>query len=318
MKRFLGRLYDILWQDNLKLLFLFLICLLPAPSWYLSAEIEAKAPPIRTVELDLNSFEYYPVNFKQAAKPELSAYSAVIIDLVSKTVMLAKNPDIQLAPASTTKIMTALVALDYYSLDQVLTMGEIETTGQQMGLEPGEQIQVKNLLYGLLVKSGNDAAYALADQYPGGREAFVAEMNRKLTDYHLYNTHFKNPAGFDQAGHYSTVRDLVLLSAEALKNPIFKEMISTAGLTISDVRAEHFHELENVNQLLGRIPGLKGIKTGWTAGAGECLISLIERDGRQVIIGILNSQDRFGETEILVNWVFDNFDWQPVEDYSNH
>lgn len=308
--------YEQIFKKPLRLLFLLFICLLPPASPYFTQNVIALEPVVRQVEVNLEKIHLYPANITGNPAPPISAYSALVIDVDSKTVMYERNPDVYLAPASTTKMMTALVALDYFKLDDELIMDRVEEIGQSMGLQVGEKISVKSLLYGLLVKSGNDAAFALADDYPGGLSAFVDKMNQKANDLNLKNTQFKNPSGIDQTGHYSTVRDLIFLAREVIKKPLLAEMVSTSGMTIADASGVNFHELENVNQLLGRVPGVKGIKTGWTAQAGECLISLTERNGHQVIIGLLKSQDRFGETEKLIDWVFTNFEWQEVKDYS--
>jgi D-alanyl-D-alanine carboxypeptidase (penicillin-binding protein 5/6) len=308
--------YQQVFKKPLRLFLLLFICLLPPTNPYFTKKVIAKKPIIRQVDIDLSNPHLYPVNITGNPAPAVSAYSVLVVDVGSKTVMLARHPDTFLSPASTTKMMTALVALDYFKLDDVLLMDRVEEIGQTMGLEIGEKISVKNLLYGLLVKSGNDAAFALADEYPGGMKVFVTKMNQKAVKLNLKNTQFKNPSGIDQAGHYSTVRDLVFLAREVIKKPLLAEMVATNGVTITDASGINFHELENVNQLLGQVPGVKGIKTGWTAQAGECLISLTERNSHQVIIGVLKSQDRFGESEKLINWVFDNFQWQEVKDYS--
>ncbi|MBU0618641.1 D-alanyl-D-alanine carboxypeptidase [Patescibacteria group bacterium] len=298
----------------LRCLFLFFLCFLPCSNAYLTTQVQAQRPPVRQLEAPELKLERYPLNQTNKTAPYLSAYSAIVVDGLSKTVMFSKNPDVRLRPASTTKIMTALVALDHYSLNKVIILDEVEEIGQQMGLEEGEQLTIESLLYGLLVKSGNDAAFALAQYYDGGPPAFINAMNQKAQVFNLNNTQFKNPSGIDQFDHYSTVRDLALLTAEALKSPVFTEIVSTAGVTIGDIEEKNFHELENVNQLLGKIPGLKGVKTGWTALAGECLVTMVERNDRQIITVLLKSEDRFGETEKLIDWVFANFEWVEIKE----
>jgi len=294
-------------------LFLFLL-LLPAPSRYFTLKVQARRPPLRPLKISLSPPAPYPVNRRRQPPPFLTARSAVVVDLPSATPLFTKNPNTPLPPASTTKIMTALIVLENFSLDEVITVNQPFTVGQTMDLQAGEKLTVESLLYGLLVQSANDAAYALANAFPGGPSAFVAAMNQKARQLHLDHTHFKNPAGLDEPGHQTTARDLAVLSAAALRYPFFLKAVSTAGLTVSDVDFKTFHPLKNINQLLGKVWGVRGIKTGWTAEAGECLVALTEREGHQIVTVVLGSQDRFGETEKLINWVFENFDWQPVPD----
>ena len=216
----------------------------------------------------------------------------------------------QLPPASTTKILTALVVLDSMSLDDVVKVGELKNNGQTIGLITGEKMTVENLLYGMLIQSGNDAGYTLANAYPGGLTTFIGAMNKKAQDLHLQMSHFTNPVGYDDPSHYMTAEDLARLADVALENKILAKMVAIPQITISDVTHTYFHKLSNVNQLLGRIPGVAGIKTGWTEEAGENLVTLVERGGRKIIIVVLHSRDRFGDTIRLIDWVFNNYEWQ--------
>jgi len=256
----------------------------------------------------------YPVN-KTGLLPgfEVSAKSVVVQDLTSGVYVYKRNSTEKLAPASTTKVISALVVLDTMNLDDVVTVGPIMHDGQVMGLVEGERITVENLLYGMLIQSGNDAGYALAAYYPGGLEAFVGAMNNKARDLHLSNSHFANPVGYDDPNHYMTAEDLSRLADVALSNKTIAKMVGIPQITVSDVTHTYFHKLSNVNQLLGKIPGVAGIKTGWTEEAGENLVTLIERNGRRVIIVVLKSADRFNDTITLINWTFANIEWQTYE-----
>jgi len=254
----------------------------------------------------------YPVNHYLFSLPPLSAKSVVVLDADSMAILYEKNPDERLRPASTTKIMTALVALDYYSLDQVLTVGDFKVEGSVVGLKPGEKITVKNLLYGLLVSSGNDAAEVLGQNYPGGMASFVASMNEKARKLNLTGTHFTNSIGLDEAEHYSTAKDLARLSVAALKNSLFAQIVSTPEIAMTDISGEMVHKLKNTNELIGQVDGVKGIKTGWTEEAGECLVTLEERANQRIIIVLLGSHDRFGETKKIIDWVFANFTWESL------
>ncbi len=255
----------------------------------------------------------YPVDMLRLSLPELTAGGVVIIDIPSRVTLYEKNPDLRFFPASTTKIMTALIVLDSYSLDDVVSVNTVISEGQVMGLIKGEQITVENLLYGILVHSANDAAYALAEHYPGGIVAFVAQMNKKANQLHLDNTHFTNPIGFDEEGHYTTPRDLARLSLIGHQNSTLRKVASLTQITVSDIAFLHFHPLKNVNELIGKIPGVSGLKTGWTAMAGQSLVTTAKQNDREILIIILKSEDRFGETEKILQWVFTNFDWRTFQ-----
>lgn len=262
---------------------------------------------------DLMERESMPYPLSDGVKvPPLSARGVIVQDLTSHAVIYERQPDVHMLPASTTKIMTALVALDYWhNLDTVVTVkNEDRAIGQTIDLIKGEQITVGNLLKGILIHSGNDAALALADNYPGGYPAFVAAMNNKANDLHLENTTYKNPSGIEQYGHVTTPRDLAILSGVAMSNPVLASIVNTKFAMITDTTGEIKHPLETTNELLGVIDGLHGLKTGWTENAGECLVSYVERDGHSVVIVILGSLDRFGETSRLVDWVYAHHTWQ--------
>lgn len=274
-------------------------------------QIVIKPGLVRSYTLPSLSPVLYPKHDGVRA-PSVSARSVVIQDVTSKTLIYTKSPDLPLIPASTTKIMTALVALDVWNdLDTVIEVkNEDRAVGQTIKLQKGEQLTLRNILYGLLVQSGNDAALALADNYPGGYTEFVKAMNVKAKELHLDNTVYKNPSGIEQYGHVTTARDLAILAAIAIKNPVISEIVKTRATTITDIAGTAVHELETTNELLGVLPGIKGLKTGWTTNAGECLVSIVERDGHEIVVVVLGSFDRFGETTRLVEWVYAHHNWQ--------
>lgn len=243
--------------------------------------------------------------------PALTARSIVVQDVGSKTLLYSKNPDALLQPASLTKIMTAIVALEHWQdLETVLTVkSEDRAIGQTIDLVAGEQLTLASLLHGLLVQSGNDAALAIADNYPGGYYEFVKAMNQKAMALHLSSTVFKNPSGIDQYGHVTSSRDLAVLAAYAIDNPVLREIVKLQKYVVTDITGQLVHELQTTNQLLGELSGLSGLKTGWTNGAGECLISYVERDGNKIIVVVMGSQDRFGETRTIVDWVYSHHSW---------
>ncbi|OGG35265.1 hypothetical protein A2363_02470 [Candidatus Gottesmanbacteria bacterium RIFOXYB1_FULL_47_11] len=256
----------------------------------------------------------YPVN-QTGWYPgtEITATGVVVLDIDSGVYLFKRNETMTLSPASTTKLLTALVALENYNLDDIVTIKNTANNGQVMGLVPGERMTVENLLFGALIHSGNDAAWALADYYPGGVPKFVEAMNQKAKELHLTSSTFANPVGYDDPGHKMTPMDLALLGEAALDNTVIAKMVAIPEITISDVTHTYFHPLRNVNTLLGKIPGVGGIKTGWTEEAGENLITLVERGGHRVITVVLHSQDRFGETSRLIDWVFGNYRWEELQ-----
>jgi len=176
-----------------------------------------------------------------------------------------------------------------------------------MNLVEGEKITVENLLYGILVHSANDAAFALADNY--GFERFIYLMNKKAKDLKMNNTHFTNPAGFDDPNHYSNPFDLTLAARELLKNPYLAKIAATKEIIIPDTEFKYFHRLTNINQLLGEISGLGGLKTGYTEEAGQNLISFYKKNGHRYLITILKSEDRFFDTKQIIEWINLNVDY---------
>ncbi len=297
-----------------KILFLLIlgafIFLAPGQNIYLtSASFDAPALPPWPIAIPTPA--QYPTNFTGVYPgTEVTATGVVVLDIDSGVYLYKRNEKESLSPASTTKLLTALVALDNYSLDDVVTIKNMSIDGQSMGLVPGERITVENLLYGALIYSGNDAAWALADYYPGGEPKFVEAMNEKAKELHLTGSHFTNPVGYDDPDHKMTPMDLALLGEAALNNKTIAKMVAIPEITISDVTHTYFHRLTNVNELLGKVPGVGGIKTGWTEEAGENLITLVERNGHRVITVVLHSQDRFGDTSTLINWIFSTYQWQ--------
>ena len=235
--------------------------------------------------------------------PKISATHIMVLDRDSKSVIYQRSADQSVPPASTTKMMTALVVLDNFSLDQKIIVTRTYPDGQTIGFQPGEELSVEQLLYALLVQSGNDAAEILAENFAGGRQSFVAAMNQKAADLSLTHTHFQNPTGLDEVNHYSSAADLARLADVALNKPEFAKVVSTENAVIAGS-----HVLTNLNQLLGKVPGVLGVKTGFTDNAGQALVTYVNQ-GHPVIIVVLKSTDRFTDTESLITWVYSNFTW---------
>ncbi len=242
--------------------------------------------------------------------PFITAEGVYIADLPSFTPIYSKNARNRFLPASTTKVITAQVAMEVFNPDDIVTVKRVMGEGQIMGLVLNEKITVENLIYGILIHSGNDAAYALADAY--GYDNFIARMNAKAKELHMDNTSFRNPAGLDEFDQYSTPYDLALASRALLDNPTLKKTVAIKDITIADVDFNYFHTLSNVNKLLGEVHGIGGLKTGYTENAGENLISFYKFNDHQFIIVLLKSQDRFQDTRNIVDWINKNVTYVPL------
>lgn len=217
---------------------------------------------------------------------DCSAKSAVVMEGISETVLYEKNADAQLPQASTTKIMTALIVLETADMGQKITVSAsaAEVEGSQLGLTAGDQLSVSDLLYVLMLKSGNDAAEALAEGIGGSVSNFVLMMNEKAAELGLKNTQFQNPHGLPAEGHYTTARDLARLTAEALENEDFCKIVATKQVKLTYKNMV----ISNSNKLLGNCEGVFGVKTGFTKKAGRCLVTAAERKGVRLICVTLN------------------------------
>lgn len=257
-----------------------------------------------------------PPASKNLPVPELGARAILIKDLTTGTTLYQKNGSVSLSIASTTKIMTALVASEYYKQNSVLTVGNSASTpGSRVGLMNGEDLTFRSLLYGMLLNSGNDAAFALAENYPGGVLGFVSAMNKKVLELGLQNTHFDNPAGFDSPQSYSTAMDLAKITEEALKNPNLARIFATKETNIVSLDKKYTHNLLNLNKLLSQVRGVLGVKTGTTEESKQSLVTLVERDGHRILLVLLGSNDRFSETTRLIDWAYANFEWPQTETF---
>lgn len=238
--------------------------------------------------------------------PLLNANHAILIEASTGRVLFEKNAYETCAIASTTKIMTALVAILNGNLEDVVTVSRhaAATDGSTIHLQVGEQIKVKDLLYGLMMSSGNDAAVALAEHIAGSEEAYLEMMNAKAASLGLTNTHFATVHGLDHQQHYSTAYDMAMLAGECMKNETFRTIVSTAQTHISQ------RTLRNTNDLLFTYAGATGIKTGFTNNAGRCLISSAQRDGMEIIAVVLGCDSktaRFSDSRKLLDYGFENY-----------
>ena len=220
---------------------------------------------------------------------EVSAAAAVLMDADSGRLLYDKNGEKRMLIASTTKLMTALVALERGGLQQEITVtGSHMAEGSSMYLRPGEKLTLETLLYGLLLSSGNDAALAVTECM-GGAVPFVARMNEKAAELGMENTHFANPNGLDDEAHYSTAEDMAKLAAAAMDDPVLRRVASTRTARIGG------RTLTNHNKLLSRVEGCVGLKTGYTRAAGRTLVSCAERDGVRLVAVTLQDGDDWND-----------------------
>ncbi len=240
-----------------------------------------------------------------ASDPFPRVASSYLVSVDGKEIW-AHRPDRRLAPASLTKIMTALLVLERKSMEDVVQVPRraSQETGTRLGLRPGDQFYVIDLLAATLLGSANDACHALAAQLSGNEARFVELMNWRARELRLANTHFTNACGHDHPRLYSTAHDLARLAETAMKNPIFAKMVSLVSAEIRTVDGKRTFTVENKNQLIGRYPGAVGVKTGFTPRAGKCLIAFVQRGGSSSFLVLLNSPDRWWTATRILDGAF--------------
>lgn len=238
----------------------------------------------------------------------ISAEKAIVLDAVSGRILYERNADKQSLIASTTKIMTALIICERCNvLDRMRIPKEaVGIEGSSMYLKEGEILTLQELLYGLMLSSGNDAAVALAIYCGGTVEGFAELMNDKARSLGLSGTHFENPNGLDSPGHYSTAKDLAVLAAYAMENPVFHKTVSTKSIKIGE------RYLHNHNKLLWQVEGADGVKTGFTKAAGRILVSSATRNGRRIIAVTLNAPDDWNDHAQLLEEGFERLQVQRI------
>lgn len=256
------------------------------------------------------------LNFAVAAAPEnISAVSAVLIEAETGTVLYEKNADEHRAMASTTKIMTALLTIEAGDLDREFTVDPlaIMVEGTSMGLLEGDRVSRRDLLYGILLPSGNDAANAAAVSVSGSISAFVKLMNSRAQELGLTDTHFVTPSGLDADGHYTTARDLANLTAFAMQNETFREVVCCRSAQVEFGNPPYNRTLYNSNKMLARYEGAIGVKTGFTDNARRCLVSAAERDGVTLIAVTLNAGDDWNDHTKMLDYGFTQVKAYPLE-----
>lgn len=267
---------------------------------------------------DTNSIFLLPKKIEKFHSTNILARNYILLDVDTNYPLVQKDAHAQVPIASTTKITTAIVILENYNLNDVITISSNAASqiGSETMLKKGEKMTVESLLFALLVQSGNDAAMALAEHYPTGLNGFVEAMNAKVQYLGLKDTKFKDPAGLDDEGK-SSAYDLAIVASYALKNPIFSKTVKTSQITIYSIDGKISHQLNSSNRLIKSDeplyhPLALGIKTGFTPLAGHCLVSAAEKNGKILVGVILNTHETTNdasakETKKLLEWGFDNY-----------
>lgn len=260
------------------------------------------------VSTELNSFT--DTSAETIKEPDVNSRACVVIDRKTNSVLFGKNENTKKKMASTTKIMTATIIIEKCNLTDTIEISKkaAGTGGSRLGLKTGDKITVLDLLYGLMLRSGNDAAVALAEYAGGDINGFAKLMNAKALELGLTNTHFETPHGLDSNEHYTTAYELALLSNYALDNPTFAKIVGTKNYTITINGSPK--ALSNTNELLGNMEGVYGIKTGFTNGANRCLVTACKKNNMDIICVVLGADTkkfRTIDSIKLINYVFNNF-----------
>ena len=234
---------------------------------------------------------------------KVSARNAIAIDAESNQVLWNQNAYEIVPMASTTKILTALIAINYGDLDRkvIISKNASSIRGSTVGYSAGEEITMRELLFGLMFRSGNDAAIAIAEDIGGSIEGFSNIMNDFAKNVGIIDSHFESPHGLDSSKHYSSAYDLAILTSKAMEYSVFRECVGEK--VIYKDKYNFTRDYQNINKILYKIPEANGVKTGYTGGAGKCLVSSINHNGKNIIIVVLNCVDRWNVTEKIYNYV---------------
>ena len=267
------------------------------------------------------NYFYFNNNFVLGNDLSINARSYVVLDRKSKKVLIGENEYTKAKMASTTKIMTATIILENCNLDDIVTISKksANTGGSRLGLKTNDKISVLNLLYGLLLCSGNDAAVALAEYCSDSIPEFCNLMNQKAIELGLTNSHFETPHGLDSDGHYTTAYELALITDYALKNSTFVKIVNTKNHTIQI--NNYPKNLSNTNELLGVLDGVYGVKTGFTNGANRCLVTACKRNDMDlicIVLGCDTKKFRGQDSTKLINYCFDNFEYVNIRNLLTH
>lgn len=265
-----------------------------------------------SAEPDASSARHFqPSRFSTGLKParifsgyRVPAESILLKDQTTGRILYQFESDRRLSPASLTKIMTALVILEHGDLNDLATISREAAAAHKirLRLRAGQVFQLKDLVKAMLITSANDACLAAAIHVGGSEEQFVRFMNDKAVALGLVNTHFSNACGFDAPGHYTTADDLAVLSEIALQHPVFRAVVKEERGVINAVNTNRSYLLRTTNRLLGRMPGIEGVKTGFTSKAGRCLIAKVSHGGKELLLVLLHASRRWNTATHLINY----------------
>ena len=274
-----------------------------------------------------NTADSYETDMVSAlSSNELYAASAILMDATTGRVLYEKNGYTQMAMASTTKIMTCILALEYGNLDETVKVSSYAASMPKvkLGINSGEEYTLRDLLYSLMLESHNDVAVAIAEHIGGSVQGFAALVNQKARDLGAYNTNFVTPNGLDAVGHQTTAADLALIGAYAIQNPEFVEITNKTSYTFSNKAGTRTFTVSNKNSFLNQMEGAFGIKTGYTGDAGYCFVGALKRDGKVFISVVLASgwppdkTHKWSDTKKLMNYGLDNYSYEVIFSPNTH
>jgi D-alanyl-D-alanine carboxypeptidase (penicillin-binding protein 5/6) len=244
-----------------------------------------------------------------AQEPQVNAVAAVLMDAQTGAVLFAKNSDFRRPPASTTKIITGIIALESGDPSRIVSVSRnaAEKEGSSVWLLPGEKQRLIDLVYGLMLGSGNDAAAAIAEHISGSEQEFAKLMTEKARQLGAENTRFQNPSGLPDPGHYTTAYDLAKITCYALQNPEFAKVVQTKSFLLPGNELQKERQIFNHNRLLWRYANADGVKTGYTRAAGKCLVSSASKDGRRLVAVVFNSKTIYEDCQALLDYGFEGF-----------
>lgn len=273
-----------------------------------------------TIDVDSEISEAISKTDDTLLPSSINSRSCVVFDRNSHMILYGKNENSQVKMASTTKIMTAIIVIENSNLKDTVEVSKkaASTGGSRLGLKAGDKITVHDLLYGLMLVSGNDAAVCLAEHVGGNIEGFANLMNKKASELSLSNTHYESPHGLDSDGHYTTAYELTVLSDYALKNETFSKIVATKSYTVTI--NGYPKNLSNTNELLGNLNGIYGIKTGFTNGANRCLVTACKRNDMDIICVVLGADTKKFRTQDsikLIEFAFKNYTYINANDIAN-
>ncbi|OOM09133.1 D-alanyl-D-alanine carboxypeptidase family protein [Clostridium saccharobutylicum] len=261
---------------------------------------------IKSITIILLSFIFAQIlciNVSADTKFRVNARCAIAMDKESGTVLFEQNAYELVPMASTTKILTALIAIEQGNLDRKLTISKKAASirGSTVGYKANEEITLRELIYGLMFRSGNDAAIAIAEGLGGSVEGFSEIMNHYARGIGILDSHFESPHGLDSSEHYSSAYDLAILTSKGMDYDLFREVVGSKE--ISKDKYNFTRDYNNINKILWKIPGANGVKTGSTGQAGKCLVSSVNKNGKDIIIVVLNCPDRWNVTDKIYKHV---------------